>query len=86
MLKMTFPPRWHFDILRCLDYFQEKDISKDPAMEPAMEILLKKRDKDGFWKQEQTYPGRVFFTLEKKGSLSRWNTLRALRILRWWED
>lgn len=84
MLKMTFPPRWHFDILRCLDFFQESDIPKDPAMQPAMDILLSRQTEEGFWKQEQNYTGKTFFVMEKCGSLSRWNTLRALRVLKWW--
>ncbi|MBD3377444.1 hypothetical protein GF406_20620 [candidate division KSB1 bacterium] len=84
MTKLAFPPRWHFDIMRGLDYFQEKEIPKDPRMIDAIELLLKKQTPEGVWKLEQKYPGKIFFDLEKTGQKSRWNTLRALRILQWW--
>lgn len=84
MTRLSFPPRWHFDIIRCLDYFQEKNIRKDGRMTDAMNLLLKKQTADGFWKLEHKYPARVFFEMEKVGKESRWNTLRALRILKWW--
>jgi hypothetical protein len=86
MTKLSFPPRWHFDIMRCLDYFQEKNINKDKRMNDAMELLIKKRTIDGFWKLEIKYPAKIFFEMENVGKESRWNTLRALRILKWWEN
>ena len=85
MLKLTFPPRWHFDIMRCLDYFQEKNIDKDSRMNDAINLLIKKQTINGFWKLENKYPAKVFFEMEKVGKESRWNTLHALRILKWWE-
>jgi hypothetical protein len=86
MTKLSFPPRWHFDIIRCLDYFQEKKIEKDQRMNDAMKLLLKKRTVDGFWKLEIKYSAKIFFEMEKVGKESRWNTLRALRISKWWEN
>lgn len=86
MTKLAFPPRWHFDIMRGLDYFQEKEIPKDPRMNDAIELLLKKQTPEGVWKLEQKYPGKIFLDLEKTGQKSRWNTLRALRILQWWQN
>jgi hypothetical protein len=84
MIRLSFPPRWHFDILRCLDYFQERRVSKDPRLNDAIELLMTKQAPEGFWKLEVKHPGKVFFDMEKVGTESRWNTLRALRVLQWW--
>jgi len=86
MAKLSFPPRWHYDIIRGLDYFREKNINEDERMNDAMDILIKKQTKEGFWKLEHKYPAKVFFEMEKVGQPSRWNTLRALRIINWWEN
>jgi len=86
MTKLSFPPRWHYDIIRCLDYFQEKKISKDDRMNDAIELLKKKQTAEGFWKLEHKFPAKIFFDMEKVGKESRWNTLRALRILNWWNN
>ncbi len=86
MIKFSFPPRWHYDIIRCLDYFQDKGVRKDKRMSDAIALITKKKTSEGFWKQEIKYPGKVFFEMEKVGKESRWNTLRALRILKWWES
>lgn len=85
MTQAAFPPRWHYDIFRGLDYFQEKSAPKDSRMNDAMELLSSKRTKEGFWKQGKSYSGKQFFALEKGAKPGRWNTLRALRILKWWE-
>jgi hypothetical protein len=79
--RLPFPPRWHYDILRGLDYFQRSDVPFDNRMHDALEILLKKRTTTGYWLLQQSYPGRVFFEMEPAGQPSRWNTLRALRVL-----
>ncbi len=84
MTKLSFPPRWHFDILRGLDYFQEKDLEKDKRMADAVQLLKEKQTPEGLWKLEAKHPARVFFEMEKVGKASRWNTLRALRVLKWW--
>ena len=52
----------------------------------AMDLLMKKQTPEGFWKLEMKYPAKIFFEMEKVGKKSRWNTLRALRILKWWEN
>lgn len=85
MLRFSFPPRWKYDIMRGLDYTQEKELPKDERFKDAIEVLKSKRTKDGFWKLQNKHPGRVFFDMEKVGEPSRWNTLRAIRILKWWE-
>lgn len=85
MTRFSFPPRWHYDVLRGLDYFQEVRANKDNRLKDAMEIVYKRRKKDGRWVLQNRYAGRTFFEMEKVGQPSRWNTLRALRVLRWWE-
>ncbi len=82
MLKLSFPCRWRYDILRCLDYLRDADVSYDTRMESAFEILKKKQRKDGTWPLQQKHPGQVHFEMEKPGMRSRWNTLRCLRVLR----
>ena len=51
----------------------------------ALDLLRKRRRRDGTWPVQQRYSGRVWFDMERTGGLSRWNTLRALRVLRWAE-
>ena len=84
-VRFAFPPRWHYDVLRGLDYFQSVNAPRDPRLGDAIELVRRGRDEDGRWKLENTYSGKVWFELEKKGKPSRWNTLRALRVLEWWD-
>lgn len=80
-LKLTYPSRWKYDILRALDYFQYADRKWDDRMEAAISVILKKRNNDGTWNIQAAHPGQVHFVMEKAGTPSRWNTLRALRVL-----
>lgn len=84
MLRLSFPPRWHHDILRGLDYFRAAGTARDPRLGDAVDVLVKKRRKDGRWPLQQRYSGRTWFEMEEVGQPSRWNTLRALRVLEWW--
>ncbi len=85
MTRLSFPPRWRYDILRALDYFQFSKIPYDSRMDDALQILQKRRQKDGCWILQQRHPGKSFFEMEEVGKPSRWNTLRALRILKHYE-
>ena len=82
MTRLSFPPRWRYDILRALDYFQISKIPYDSRMDDALEILQKRKQEEGRWPLQQRYPGRTFFEMEEVGKPSRWNTLRALRVLK----
>jgi hypothetical protein len=82
--RLSFPPRWHYDILRALDYFRECKISYDKRMNDAIEIIKKKQNKNGTWNLQQRYSGKTWFDMETVGQPSRWNTLRALRILKFY--
>lgn len=85
-LQFSFPTRWHYDVLRALEYFRATGAPPDPRMDEAIELLRSKRQPDGTWLLENTHPGAVHFVLEQgDGRPSRWNTLRAFRVLRWYE-
>ena len=81
-LRLTYPGRWRFDILRALDYFRLADRDFDERMADALGVLHDKRDADGRWRLAAPHPGQVHFSMETAGKPSRWNTLRALRVLR----
>ncbi len=84
-VRLSFPPRWHYDILRALDYFQAVNAPRDRRLDDAIEIVRNKRGDDGRWLLENCYKGKTYFELERLGAPSRWNTLRALRVLSWWD-
>jgi hypothetical protein len=84
-MKFALPFRWQYDVLRGLDYFAQAGAERDPRLEDAIALLGESRGADGLWTVGQQYTGKVFFHLERLGAPSRWNTLRALRVLRWWE-
>lgn len=86
MLMLSYPSRWKYDILRALDYFQFAGINYDPRMRDALDILKKKRRKDNKWPVQAKHPGQTHFDMEKTGGPSRWNTLRALRVLKHFGD
>jgi hypothetical protein len=81
MLCIPYPSRWRYDILRALDYFRYAGTAYDERMGEAFEILLKKRNKDKIWTLPANHPGKVHFYMEEVGKPSRWNTLRAIRVL-----
>jgi hypothetical protein len=86
-LQFSFPPQWHYDVLRALDHFRAVGDAPDPRVDEAVALVRSKRQPDGTWLLENTHPGAVHLALEDgDGRPSRWNTLRALRVLRWYED
>jgi len=84
--RFSFPPRWHYDILRALDHFQVASEPRDQRLSEAVEIVRRRRRSEGRWPLQNCYKGRSHFELERLGGPSRWNTLRALRVLKWWEQ
>ena len=83
-LQFSFPIRWHYDVLRALEYFRSAAEAPDSRMGEAIDLVRSKRQPDGTWLLENTHPGKVHFQLEDgDGRPSRWNTLRALRVLEW---
>lgn len=81
-LRLVHPGRWYYDILRALDYFQSGDFPYDERMEEALKMLMAKRTNDGTWKLAAPYPGKTHLLMEQAGMPSRWNTLRALRVMK----
>jgi hypothetical protein len=79
---LSFPSRWRYDILRTLLYFADTGAPYNPRMDDAIQILLTKRRKDGTWPVQAKHSGKVHFDMEKPGEPSRFNTLRALRVLK----
>ena len=80
----SFPPYWYHDVLRGLDYFRATGAPPDDRLGEAIALVEEKRDADGRWPLENTHQGPTHFEMEgPDGFPSRWNTLRALRVLRW---
>ncbi|HKN97545.1 MAG TPA: squalene cyclase, partial [Pseudonocardiaceae bacterium] len=83
-LRFSFPTWWHYDVLWGLDYFRATGDAPDPRLAEAVDLVRSKRQPDGTWQLENTHPGAVHFTMEDgDGQPSRWNTLRAMRVLDW---
>lgn len=81
-LNFPYPPRWQYDIVKALDYFRACGDRCDERMLPALAELSKKRRKDRCWSGQVKHPGATHLQMEEPREASRWNTLRALRILR----
>lgn len=83
--RIPYPPRWKYDILRCLDFFQFAKIKYDTRMQNAFDLIISKRNSHGRWPKQANHPGKTHFDMEKAGQDSRWNTLRSLRVLKYYE-
>ncbi|WP_419817314.1 hypothetical protein [Glaciibacter flavus] len=82
----AFPPYWFYDVLRALDYFRSIGARPDPRIADAIDLLTSQRTDDSRWLAGTPHGGDVFFALDAPaGEPSPWNTLRALRVLRWYE-
>lgn len=85
--QFSFPTYWHYDVLRGLDYLREADAAPDDRMAEAVQLVRSKRDADGRWALENPHPGALHFAIDEgEGQPSRWNTLRAMRVLRWYDE
>jgi len=83
-LELAFPPRYHYDVLRVLDYFRAAAILPHPRMSEAIDYIESRRQPDGRWLLDRAHDEALpVSTNERPGEPSRWNTLRALRVLRW---
>jgi hypothetical protein len=83
----SFPTRWYYDVLRALEHFRLARPEGDERLREAVELVRGKEDADGRWPLENDHDGPVLFRMEgeREGAPSRWITLRALRVLRWWD-
>lgn len=84
-LRFSFPTFWHYDVLRGLDYLRSAGIKPDRRVEDAIEVVIKRRHQNGRWPLNLIHPEFIPLQMETEtGRASRWNTLRALRVLKWY--
>ena len=81
--RISFPPRWFFDVLRGLEHFRAVGAPWDDRLDDAVGVLIGKRTKDGRWRAQNWHTGKEYFRIEGGRQPSRMNTLRVLRVLRW---
>ncbi len=85
LTRFAFPTWWHYDVLRGLEYLRNAGVAPDKRVAEAIDLVKSKRDGDGRWPLETRYPGVMPVQIdESEGRPSRWNTLRALRVLNWY--
>jgi hypothetical protein len=83
--RFAFPTWWHYDVLRGLEYLRRAGVVPDERVTEAIDLVESKRDSDGRWPLEVQYPGEMPVEIDEgEGRPSRWNTLRALRVLKWY--
>jgi hypothetical protein len=86
-LRFSFPTFWHYDVLRGLDYLRNAGIKPDSRAREAVETVIKRRHQNGRWPLNLLHAERIPLEMETAvGRASRWNTLRALRVLRWYNN
>ena len=86
MTRFSFPYWWHYDVLRAMDHFRAAEAPWDDRLDDALALVEARRGRDGTWRRQNRYSGRTWFEMEQAGRPSRWNTLRARRVLRWAES
>jgi hypothetical protein len=83
--RFAFPTWWHYDVLRGLEHLRRAGVPPDERVAEAIDLVASKRDGDGRWPLEVRYPGEMPVEMDDgEGRPSRWNTLRALRVLDWY--
>jgi hypothetical protein len=86
-LRFSFPTFWHYDVLRGLDYLRNAGIKPDSGVRDAIEVVMERRHQNGRWPMNLLHPEHIPSKMETDvGGASRWNTLRALRVLRWYNN
>lgn len=86
-LRFAFPTFWHYDALRGLDYLRNAGLKPDGRIRDAIKIVMERRHQNGRWPLNLLHREYIPLKMETGvGGASRWNTLRALRVLRWYDD
>jgi hypothetical protein len=86
-LRFSFPTFWHYDVLRGLDYLRNAGVKADSRVRKAIEIVIERRHQNGRWPLNLRHAEYIPLEMETcVGRASRWNTLRALRVLRWYNN
>jgi hypothetical protein len=83
-LHFAFPTGWHYNGLRALDHLREAGVTPDDRLNEALDLVESKRDTEGRWPLDLALHDELLIDLDERvGEPSRWNTLHALRVLRW---
>jgi hypothetical protein len=86
-LRFSYPTFWYYDVLRGLDYLRNAGIKPDRRINDAIETVIERRHQNGRWPLNLLHPEHIPLKMETEvGAASRWNTLRALRVLRWYNS
>jgi hypothetical protein len=86
-LRFSFPTFWHYDVLRGLDYLREAGVKPDDRVREAIAAVIQRRHQNGRWPLNLLHAERIPLQMETEvGMASRWNSLRALRVLRWYRS
>jgi hypothetical protein len=86
-LRFSFPTFWHYDVLRGLDYLRNAGVKPDKRVREAIEAVIKRRHQNGRWPLNLIHREQIPLQMETEvGRASRWNTLRALRVMRWYDE
>ena len=85
-LRFSYPTYWHYDVLRGLDYLRNAGVKPDSSVRESIQIVKQRGHQNGRWPMNLIHPERIPVEMETEvGRASRWNSLRALRVLRWYE-
>jgi len=83
--RFSYPTDYYYDVLRGLDYLRSAGATPDDRAAEAIELVASKREADGRWPMENPHPGELHFAMDEgEARPSRWNTLRAMRVLDWY--
>jgi len=85
-VQISYPHRWFYDFLRALEHFARAGAARDERLQDGIDLLYQYQTGDARWRNQVSHSGKLFFILEPGREPSRWNTLRALRVLRWWHQ
>jgi hypothetical protein len=86
-LRFSYPTFWHYDVLRGLDYLRSAGVKPDARVREAINVVIERRHQNGRWPLNLLHPEPIPLRMETAvGSASHWNTLRALRVLRWYNN
>jgi hypothetical protein len=84
-LEFSFPTWYFYDVLRGLEYLRAAEVAPHDRVAEAIDVVRRNRDRDGRWPLQNVHEGESWFEMDEgEGKPSRWNTLRALRVLDWW--
>jgi len=83
-LRFSYPTWYHYDVLRALDHLRDAGVQGDERVAEAIGVVVGNRDPDGRWPLQNVHDGEIHIRMDDgEGRPSRWNTLRAMRVLDW---